>query len=64
MSIHRIPVENWHMALADTIRTAAADDTIVCRTKAMMELAIRARDRLCPNKSLLFVCEQDKEAEQ
>jgi len=51
---HEIPTENWPRHLAAAIDQAADGDTIVCRTSDMLELAKRARARMCPHKTILL----------
>lgn len=57
MPRHTLPAANWHMALANAIEAAQDDDTIVCHSEAMAELAEEARQRLCPSKRLVFEVE-------
>ena len=41
-----IPKVNWHIALADAIKTAEAGDTIVVHSDAMRNLAESAKERM------------------
>lgn len=46
MPTHKIPSVNWHIALVQTIRTAAEGDTIVVHSERMKELAEGAMQRM------------------
>ena len=51
---HEIPRSNWPTALAEAIENADDGDTIVCHNEDMAQLAERARQRMCPKKTLMF----------
>ena len=54
---HTIPRGNWHLALIDAIKNAQDGDTIECHTEAMQQLAEKAKQRMCPQKSFIFTLE-------
>jgi len=61
---HVIPARNWTTALADAIESADEYDVIEVHSDAMWELAERARQRMCPDKYLIFeVCLTDEGGE-
>jgi len=54
-----IPAGGWVSRLADAIENAEAGDSIVVRSEAMLELAERARSRMCPEKQITFILEKE-----
>lgn len=56
-----IPAGNWTKHLADTIRNAKAGDTtrIVVHNHDERELGIRAQARMCPEKDIEFVIQEE-----
>lgn len=56
--IHDIPYDHWPEALAQAIENATDGDTIICHTETMIVLAERARQRMCPLKSIVFQVEE------
>lgn len=50
--IIKIEKANWITSLADAIETTKDGDTIIVHTIAMKELAIRIKDRMCPDKKI------------
>lgn len=59
---HTIPAGNWTRALAAKIEQAQDGDEIVVHNEDMKELAESAKQRMCPNKRLVFVVEALPEA--
>jgi hypothetical protein len=57
MTVHTVERKNWHVHLAGVIQKAKDGDTIICHSQPMIELAERARSRLCPEKKLIFKME-------
>ncbi len=53
-----IPLGNWHMALADAIKDAQNGDVIIVKTEAQVELGGRAKERMCPDKEIMFEIKQ------
>ena len=62
--IRRIPLANWHIALANAIKNSNDDDIIVVHSKAMHELAASTKARMCPSKQISFVIEMDDDVQE
>jgi len=57
---HIIPNEaNWHTHLAGILGSSRPGDIIVCFSDSVRELADRAKRRMCPDKQLTFIVEED-----
>lgn len=52
-----IPRRNWNNELANAIENSSNGDVIVCHSQEMMELAERAKERMCPDKIISFELE-------
>ena len=46
---------NWTMTLADLIENSEDGDIIIVSSEAQKELGIRAKNRICPEKSITFL---------
>ena len=61
MSTVRIPPGNWCLELALAIEEAAPGDTIIVLSEAMRAVALRAQQRVCPDKVLTVTVEPCEE---
>lgn len=52
-----MPETDWHMKLADAIDNAKPGDVIVCHSEDMKRLGERAKNRMCPDKEIVFEVE-------
>lgn len=54
-----IPVGDWLMKLCDALETSNNDDEIIVKTQAIKELAEMAKERICPDKNIIFIIEAE-----
>lgn len=58
---YTISKADWHISLSEYIRLAKDGDTIIMHSDAQKELAIRAKERMCPEKAIEFVVSSELE---